>query len=69
MDDLRSSFDEDASLQDLLGQVAAAATQIGGLQDELQSSLDQLQSVDTGELRSALESNEDCAAARSGSGS
>ena len=36
---------------------------------ELQTSLDELENVETGEFKSELESNEDCAAAQSGSGS
>ena len=46
-----------------------ATAQLDSLQQELQSSLDELESVDAGELKSELESNEDCAAAKSGSGS
>ena len=41
-----------------------AASQIGQLEQELQSSLDQLEQIETGGLGSELESNEDCAAAR-----
>ncbi len=68
VDELRSEFDDGSdSVQDLLGKVAQAGTQIGQLQQDLQSSIAELENVDTGELRSELESNEDCAAARSGS--
>ena len=52
---------------DLLSKVTQMATQASQLQQELQSSLDELENVQTGELGSELESNEDCAAARSGS--
>jgi hypothetical protein len=70
VDDMRAEFDDDsASVQELLGKVALAAGQLGGLQQELQSSLEDLEEVDTGELRSELDANEDCSAARSGSGS
>jgi hypothetical protein len=67
VDDLRASVDEAESLPDLLGTVTEAGAQIGGLENELQSSLDELESVDTGELREELEANGDCDAARSGS--
>lgn len=68
VDDLRATFDEDDSLQDLITKIPQAAAQIEQLQSELSSSLDELQNLDTGELRSELESNDDCAAAQSGSG-
>jgi hypothetical protein len=66
-EDLRATFEGAESLQDLLAQAGTAASQVGELEQELQSSLDQLESIETGELGSELESNEDCAAARSGS--
>ena len=69
VDDLRDTLGDSSSLQDLLAAVPQATAQLGGLQDELQSSLTELENVDTGELKSELESNEDCAAAQSGSGS
>ena len=69
VDDLRATFDGDDSLQDLIPKVPQAATEIQQLQSELSSSLDELEGLDTGELREELQSNEDCAAAQSGSGS
>ena len=69
VDDLRDTLGDSSSLQDLLAAVPQATAQLGGLQAELQSSLTELENVDTGELKSELESNEDCAAAQSGSGS
>jgi hypothetical protein len=66
-DDLRSTFEGADSLQDLIAQAGQASSQIGELQQELQSGLDELENLDTGELRDALESNEDCTEARSGS--
>lgn len=69
VDDLRSEFEGVDSLPDLIAKVPQATSQLDGLEQELQGSLDELESVDTGELQQELESNEDCAAARSGSGS
>ncbi len=66
-DDLRSTIEGADSLQDLIAQAGPATAQIGELEQELQSSLDELENLDTGELGSELESNEDCAAAKSGS--
>jgi DNA repair ATPase RecN len=68
-DELGAIFEEGDSLQDLIEKVPQAVTQITQLEDELQTSLAQLEDLDTGELRDELSSNEDCAAARSGSGS
>jgi ABC-type transporter Mla subunit MlaD len=68
-DELGTIFGEDDSLQDLITKVPQAAAQIAQLEDELQSSFEELEGLDTGELRDELSSNEDCAAARSGSGS
>jgi hypothetical protein len=65
-DGLRSTFEGADSLQDLITQAGAAASEIGQLEQELRSSLDQLEQVETGELGQELESNEDCAAAQSG---
>lgn len=65
-DDLRSTFEGADSLQDLVGQAGQAASQIGQLEQELQNGLDELENLDTGELRDEIESNEDCAAAQSG---
>jgi hypothetical protein len=65
-DDLRTTFEGADSLQDLVARAGQAASQIGQLEQELQSSLDQLENLDTGELGDELESNEDCDAARSG---
>ena len=69
VDDLRDTLGDSSSLQDLLLAVPQATAQLDDLQQELESSLDQLESVDTGELKGELESNEDCATAQSGSGS
>jgi hypothetical protein len=68
-DDLGAALGDSSSLQDLIAAVPVVVASVEGLQQALQSSLDELESVDTGELRGALDSNEDCAAARSGSGS
>ena len=65
-DDLRSTFEGADSLQDLVARAGEAASQIGQLEQELQSSLDEIENLNTGELRDELESNEDCDAARSG---
>jgi len=67
-DEIRSTFEGSDSLQDLIAQAGQAASQIGQLEQELQSSLDQLENLDTGELGAELEANEDCAAAQSGTG-
>ena len=64
-DELRSTFEGIDSLQDLIAQAGPAASQVGQLEQELQSSVDELENLDTGELGSELESNEDCAAAKS----
>ncbi|HXV34495.1 MAG TPA: hypothetical protein VD769_10845 [Gaiellaceae bacterium] len=69
VDDLRATFDDGDSLPDLIAKVPQAAAQIDQLESELSGSLDELESLDTGELQSELEANEDCAAARSGPGS
>lgn len=69
VDDLRDTLGDSSSLQDLLVAAPQAAAQLGDLEQELQTSLDELENVDTGEFKSELESNEDCAAAQSGSGS
>jgi hypothetical protein len=66
-DGLRSTFEGADSLQDLITQAGTAAAQVGQLEQELRSSLDQLEQVETGELGEELESNEDCATAQSGS--
>ncbi len=66
-DELGATFEGSDSLQDLIAQAGQAASQIGQLEQELQSSLTQLEDLDTGELSAELQSNEDCAAARSGS--
>jgi hypothetical protein len=66
-DDLRSTFEGADSLQDLIAQAGTASSQIGELQQELQNGLDELENLDTGELKDELESNEDCTEARSGS--
>ena len=63
-DDLRATFEGAGSLGDLVTAAGAAASQVGQLEQELQSSLDQLEQIETGGLGSELESNEDCAAAR-----
>ena len=65
-DDLRSTFEGADSLQDLVARAGEAASQIGQLEQELQSSLDEIENLNTGELRDELESNEDCDAASSG---
>lgn len=65
-DDLRSTFEGADSLQDLVAVAGQAASQIGQLEQELQSSLDELENLETGELGDELQSNEDCDAARSG---
>jgi hypothetical protein len=67
-DDLSTAVGDSSSLQDLLAVVPQVVTSLQGLQQELQSSLDDLESLDTGELREELESNEDCDAAQSGGG-
>lgn len=66
-DDLRSAVDSSDSLQDLISQAPQLAAQVGQLEQELRSSLGELEDLDTGELGTELESNEDCAAAQSGS--
>jgi ABC-type transporter Mla subunit MlaD len=64
-DDLSSAFESSGeSLQDLIGKVAAAASQLGALASELQSSLSQLEDLQGGELRDAIGSNSDCQTAR-----
>ena len=63
-DDLRTTFEDAGSLGDVVTAAGEAASQIGQLEQELESSLDQLEQIETGELGSELESNEDCAAAR-----
>jgi hypothetical protein len=65
-DDLRSTFEGADSLQDLVARAGEAASQLGQLQQELQNGLDELENLDSGELRDELDSNEDCQAARSG---
>jgi hypothetical protein len=66
-DELRATFEGADSLQDLIAGAGEASSQIGELQQELQGGLDELENLDSGELRDELESNEDCAEARSGS--
>ena len=68
-DDLGEALGDSSSLQDLLAAAPQVVASVDGLEQELQSSLAELESVDSGELRGELESNEDCAAAQSGSGS
>lgn len=64
-DDLSSTFDSSGdSLQELLGQVAQAGSQLSALTTELQSSLTQLEDLQGGQLRDAIESNSDCQTAR-----
>jgi hypothetical protein len=63
-DDLRATAEGSG---DLLSKVTQMATQAGQLEQDLQGSLDELENVQTGEFGSELQSNEDCAAARSGS--
>lgn len=63
-DDLRATFEGADSLGDVVTAAGEAASQVGQLEQELESSLDQLEQIETGELGSELESNEDCAAAR-----
>lgn len=69
VDDLRSEFEGTDSLPDLIARIPQATSELDDLEQELQSSLDELENVDAGELRQELQSNEDCAAARSSSGS
>jgi hypothetical protein len=68
-DDLSDALGDSSSLQDLLAAAPQVVASVDGLEQELQSSLAELESVDAGELRDELSSNEDCAAAQSGSGS
>jgi hypothetical protein len=63
-DGLRATFEGADSFGDMVTAAGEAASQIGQLEQELESSLDQLEQIETGELGSELESNEDCAAAR-----
>ena len=63
-DGLRTTFEDADSLGDVVTAAGEAASQIGQLEQELESSLDELEQIETGELGSELESNEDCAAAR-----
>jgi hypothetical protein len=65
-DDLGETLGDSSSLQDLLAAAPQVVAAVEGLQQELRSSLDQLEALDTGELREELDSNEDCAAAKSG---
>jgi uncharacterized protein YukE len=67
-DDLRSEFSGgDESLQELLGKLGQAAGQIQAMGQELQGSLQQLETLEPAqELADAVESNEDCAAAQAG---
>lgn len=66
-DDLGEALGDSSSLQDLFAAAPQVVASVEGLEQELQSSLAELESVDSGELRGELESNEDCAAAQSGS--
>ena len=61
---LRTTFEDADSIGDVVTAAGDAAAQIGQLEQELESSLDELEQIETGELGSELESNEDCAAAR-----
>ena len=67
-DDLRSEFDSESdSLSQLLAKLSGAAGQIEQMVQDLQGSLQQLETLEpAGELGDALEGNEDCAAAQSG---
>jgi hypothetical protein len=69
VDDLQGMVADSGSLQDLIAKIPQASSELGQLQQDLQSSLDDLENLDTGELRDELESNDDCTAARSGPGS
>jgi hypothetical protein len=60
-DDLSEAVGDSSSLQDLLAVAPQVAAAVESLQQEFRSSLDELESLDTGEL-----SDEDCAAAQSG---
>jgi hypothetical protein len=65
-DELSDAVGDSSSFQDLLAVAPQVVASLEGLQQELRSSFDDLESLDTGELRDDLESNEDCAAAQSG---
>jgi uncharacterized protein YukE len=66
-DDVRETLDASGdSLPDLLGSLASLSGELQQMGQQLQTSLGQLDDVEGGELRDALESNDDCAAARSG---
>jgi hypothetical protein len=65
-DELSEAVGDSSSLQDLLAVAPQVVASVESLQQELRSSLDDLESLDTGELRDELESNEDCATAQSG---
>jgi uncharacterized phage infection (PIP) family protein YhgE len=68
-DDLRETFDSGGdSLTELISKLSAASTQITQMGQDLQSSLDEIRSLEGGdELRDEIDSNEDCDAARAGS--
>ncbi|MGH3038348.1 MAG: hypothetical protein ACRDLZ_02920 [Gaiellaceae bacterium] len=68
-DDLRSEFDSEGdSLSQLLAKLSGAAGQIEQMVQDLQGSLQQLETLEPAEeLGDALQGNEDCGEARAGS--
>jgi hypothetical protein len=68
--DVRSTLDASGdSLPALLASLASLSGQLQEMGQQLQGSLGELEDVEGGELKDALESNDDCSAARSGPGS
>jgi hypothetical protein len=69
-DDLRETFDSGGdSLPEMISKLSAAGTQIVQMGQDVQASLTELQDLDGGgELRSEVEANSDCDAARAGTG-
>jgi hypothetical protein len=69
VDELRSALEtETQSTPELLQKAGEAATLIGQMAQQLQGSVQELEGLEPAdELRSALEDNEDCEAARAGS--
>jgi hypothetical protein len=69
VDELRSALEtETESAPELLEKAGQASTLIGEMAEQLQGSVQELEGLEPAdELRSALEENEDCEAARAGS--
>jgi hypothetical protein len=68
-DDVRSTFDSgDDSLPAMIQKLSQAGGQIAQMGQDLQTSLSELENLNGGEeLKDAIDSNEDCDAARAGS--